>query len=65
MRGAPEAMALTKLAMNKVWETEITSGLNYEIEAESVAMSCENFFEAMEAMEEQRAPVFKKPERIS
>ena len=65
MRGAPEALALTKLAMNKVWETGLTTGLDYEVEAESVAMSCENFFEAMEALGEGREPLFKKLERMT
>ncbi len=63
---SPEAMALTKLAMNKVWETDLNSGLSYEIEAETVAMSCDNFFEGIKATtQEDREPVFKNVARIT
>ena len=59
-RGMPEAQALTKLAMNKVWEAGLTEGLEYEVEAETITFSCENRLEASKAREEGRAPVYKQ-----
>lgn len=63
---APVALCYTKLAMNKVWETDYRSGLDYEIEAEGMAISAGEFNASVfEAFLEGRQPVFKKRKKIT
>lgn len=63
---APTALAFTKLAMNKVWETDYSSGLNYEVEAEGLAISSGEFSaDVFKSFQEGKEPVFKKPKRLT
>jgi enoyl-CoA hydratase/carnithine racemase len=63
---APVALAYTKLAMKKVWETDYLSGLDYEIEAEGMTISSGEFnAEVFKAFVEGREPAFKKRKRIT
>jgi enoyl-CoA hydratase/carnithine racemase len=63
---APVALAFTKLAMNKAWETDYILALNYEVEAEGMTISSGEFNnEVFKAFQEGREPVFKKMKRIT
>lgn len=63
---APVALGYTKMAMNKVWETDYRSGLDYEIEAEGMAISSGEFNASVfQAFQEGRQPVFKKRKRVT
>lgn len=64
-KNPPGALAFTKLAMNKVWETDFRSGLDYEIEAEGIVASCQEHPKALKAVMEGEEPVFDKIERIT
>lgn len=60
------ALAYTKLAMNKVWETDYSSGLNYEVEAEGMAISSGDFnAEVFKTFQEGKEPLFKKVGRLT
>ena len=62
----PVGLAYTKLAMNKVWESDYHTGLNYEIEAAGMTISSGEFnSEVFKAFIEGRKPVFKKRKRIT
>ncbi|MGI9622285.1 MAG: enoyl-CoA hydratase/isomerase family protein, partial [Acidimicrobiales bacterium] len=62
----PVAMAYTKLAMNKVWETDYRSGLDFEVEAASMVNSAGEFTaEVFEDFLEGRKPTFDKRQRIT
>lgn len=63
---APVALGYTKLAMNKVWETDYRSGLDYEVEAAAMTNSAGEFTaEVFEDFLEGRQPVFDKRRRIT
>jgi enoyl-CoA hydratase/carnithine racemase len=62
----PVALGYTKLAMNKVWETDYRSGLDYEVEASGMVNSAGEFTaEVFDDFLEGRQPVFKKRHRIT
>lgn len=62
----PVAMGYTKLAMNKVWETDYRSGLDFEVEASGMVNSSGEFTaEVFEDFLEGRQPAFKKRKRIT
>jgi enoyl-CoA hydratase/carnithine racemase len=63
---APVALAYSKLAMKKVWESNYQSGLDYEIEAEGMVISSGEFnSEVFKAFREGREPVFNKRKKIT
>lgn len=65
-RCAPVALAFTKLAMNKAWETDLMSGLSYEIEAEGMAISSGEFTaDVFLAFQEGKEPSFPRMKRIT
>ena len=62
----PVALAYTKLSMNKVWETDYRSGLDYEVEASGMAISAGEFTAAVfEDFLAGRQPTFQKRTRIT
>lgn len=62
----PVGMGYTKLAMNKVWETDYRSGLDFEVEASAVVNSAGEFTaEVFQDFLEGRQPVFKKRKRLT
>ena len=62
----PVAMAYTKLSMNKVWETDYRSGLDYEVEASAMVNSSGEFTaEVFDDFLAGRHPEFKKAKRIT
>lgn len=62
----PVALAYTKLAMNKVWETDHRSGLDYEIEAGSMVNSSGEFTaQVFEDFLAGRQPTFVKHPRMT
>jgi enoyl-CoA hydratase/carnithine racemase len=63
---APVALMYTKLAMNKVWETDHRSGLDYEVEAEGMVISSGEFHAGVFAdFLAGRQPTFAKRHRIT
>jgi len=62
----PVAMGYTKLAMNKVWETDLRNGLDFEAEASGMVNSSGDFnAEAFEAFLAGKQPTFNKWKRIT
>jgi len=62
----PVALAYTKLAMNKVWETDFRSGLDFEIEASGMVNSSGEFTAAVfEDFLAGRQPTFEKRRRMT
>ncbi len=65
-RNGPVAMGYTKLAMNKVWETDLSSGLDFEVEASGMVNGSAEFTaEVFQDFLEGRQPTFKKRKRIT
>ena len=65
-KNGPVAMGYTKLAMNKVWETDFRSGLDFEVEASGVVNGSGEFTaEVFQDFLEGRQPAFKKRKRIT
>ncbi len=62
----PVALGYTKLAMNKVWETDYRSGLDYEVEASGMVNSAGEFTaEVFEDFLAGRQPKFAKRQRLT
>ena len=62
----PVAMGYTKLAMNKVWETDLRAGLDFEVEASGMVNGSGEFTaEVFQDFLEGRQPVFDKRHRIT
>ena len=63
---APVAWGYTKLAMNKVWETDFRSGLDYEVEVWGMVNSEREFnADVFDDFVAGRQPVFKKRKKIT
>jgi len=63
---APVAWGYTKLSMNKVWETDHRTGLDYEVEAWGMVNSEKEFnADVFEDFLEGRQPNFKKRKKIT
>lgn len=65
LKASPLAQGFTKLAMNKVWETGLSAGLDYEVEAEATLVSNQEFPRYMAAFHSGRAPGFTVHKRIT
>ena len=60
----PVAMGYTKLAMNKVWETDYRTGLDYEVEASAMVNTAGEFTaEVFEDFLAGRQPTFTRRQR--
>lgn len=59
------SQAFTKMAMNKVWETSLTAGIDFEIEAHAALSHYKEFPQMMEAWAAGREPTYLAPERIT
>lgn len=65
-KNGPVAMAYTKLAMNKVWDTDYRTGLDYEVEVSGMVNSSGDFnAEVFADFLEGRQPTFNKRKRIT
>ena len=63
---APVAWGYTKLAMNKVWETDHRTGLDFEVEAWGMVNSEREFnAEVFDDFLNGRQPKFKKRKKIT
>ncbi len=65
MKPAPLAQGFIKLAMNKVWETHIGAGLDYETEASAILISYQEFPTYMKAVTVGREPEFARHQRLT
>ena len=65
-KNGPVAMGYTKLAMNKVWETDIRNGIDFELEASAVVNGSGEFTAAVfEDFLAGRQPSFNQRRRIT
>ena len=65
-KNGPVGMGYTKLAMNKVWETDYRTGLDYELEASGMVNGSGEFTaEVFNDFLAGRQPTFKKRKRIT
>ncbi|CAB1367923.1 enoyl-CoA hydratase/isomerase family protein [Denitratisoma oestradiolicum] len=62
---SPLAQAYTKLAMNKVWETNLGAGLDYEVDAETVLAAHQEFPAFMKSLYAGEAPSFTQLKRLT
>jgi len=63
---APVALGYTKLAMNKVWETDHRSGLDFEVEAAAMVISAGEFTaQVFDDFLAGRQPTFEKRRRMT
>lgn len=65
MKTSAISQALTKMAMNKVWETSLTAGLDYETEAHAALSHYKEFPAMMEAWSSGREPTYLTLDRIT
>lgn len=59
------SQAFTKMAMNKVWETGLTTGIEYETESHAALSHYGEFPAMMAAWAAGREPTYLAPERIT